>query len=88
MHSPTVLSTAMHYILLDRIRYRLISSHVGADISTSWFNQPLHKQQQDAKCFSYVSSVDLLIVLPSRALSRLSLSVGQLLLLPYARMPM
>ena len=63
-YSPTVLSTALNYILLDRIRYRLISPpHVGTDISTSWFNQYFinHCKVQNVL---HIFLVDLLIILP------------------------
>ena len=63
-HSPTVLSTATHYILLDWTRCRLISSLVEADISTSLFNQYFIKLLQGAKYSLYLSLEDLSIVLP------------------------
>ena len=37
---------------------------MGVDISTSWLNQHFTNVNKMQKCFSYVSSVDLLVVLP------------------------
>ena len=61
-----MLSTATHNILLDRIRYRLMSPHVESDISTSWFNQYFIKPLQGKK---YLSLVDLSIVCLMRSFS-------------------
>ena len=58
-----MLSTATHYILQDRITYRLISPQVESDIRTSWFNQYFIKPLQGEKCSSYRSLVDLSIIL-------------------------